>query len=176
LELSGEIDEVVGVEVEPVFAAGVGGAVGAVFEGAFDEGGFQAEAMGGDVEILPNLDADGKRALLASSTVFCVPTCKDETFGLYNVEAMAMGVPVIAPARGALPEVLGAVGGGVAVPDDDDALLDAIDALLRDDARRAAWSAAGPRGVAAGFTERHMAGAIERLLQGCGAGAQALAP
>ncbi len=48
--------------------------------------------------------------------------------------------------------------------DEDGALVDALDALLRDGARRTALSSAGRRGVATGFTERHMAGAVERLL------------
>jgi glycosyltransferase involved in cell wall biosynthesis len=125
----------------------------------------QAAAIGGDVEILPNLDEEGKRALLASSTVFCVPTCKDETFGQYNVEAMAMGVPVVAPARGALPEVLGAIGGGQVVADDDEALIEALDALLRDPSRRGSLSVAGRNGVGSGFTEVDMARAVGLILR-----------
>ena len=110
-------------------------------------------------EILENVSPQAKRALLDASTVFCVPTRKDEAFGHYNLEAMASGVPVVAPDRGAVAEVVGRHGGGVVVPDTDEALVEAIDALLRDDARRRSLGAAGRLSVAASGRMEHTAAA-----------------
>jgi glycosyltransferase involved in cell wall biosynthesis len=112
----------------------------------------------GTVELHPNLSPEGKRAFLSELAVLCVPALKDETFGLYLLEAMRAGVPVVAFARGAVTEVVQAAGGGVLVPPGDvGALLDALRALLDAPARRRALGDAGRRGVLAGFTSRAMA-------------------
>lgn len=118
-----------------------------------------------DVTFAPNLSAADKRAFLSGLTLFCVPATKDETFGQYNLEAMAAGVPVVAPRRGAVPEVVEGAGGGVLFPPGDiGALVQTLGALLDDPARRAALSAAGRRGVAAGFTAAHMAAGEAEVL------------
>jgi glycosyltransferase involved in cell wall biosynthesis len=63
-------------------------------------------------------------------------------FGLPIVEGMARGCPVVTSDAACLPEVGG--GAAVVVPTGDvGALADAVDELLRDDARRAALSVAG---------------------------------
>lgn len=123
-----------------------------------------AEAgLSADVEVRPNLDREGKRSFLHDLTVFCVPAAKDETFGMYNLEAMAAGVPVVAPARGAIPEVVGDV--GVLVPPDDaQACAAAIGALLDDPERLSRLAEAGPRAVRERWTSAHMAqGVVDAL-------------
>ena len=53
------------------------------------------------------------------------------------LEAMARGVPVVQPAHGSFPELLGLTGGGVLVPPGDaSALAYGIAELLRDEPRR----------------------------------------
>jgi len=59
-----------------------------------------------------------------------------EGFGFPPVEAMAAGVPVVATAVGAVPEVVGDAGALVA-PADVDALAGALEVVLDDDGRRA---------------------------------------
>jgi glycosyltransferase involved in cell wall biosynthesis len=80
---------------------------------------------------------------------------RDEGFGLTPIEAMAAGVPALASAVGAVPEVVG----DAAVlldPDDPDAWAAAIAALVGDPAQRAALVAAGDAHQAA-FTWRRAA-------------------
>jgi glycosyltransferase involved in cell wall biosynthesis len=72
----------------------------------------------------------------AQATLAVVPSLY-EGFGLPAGEAMACGLPVIATDAGALPEIVGSA--GITVPAGDaDALAGAIEALLRDPARREA--------------------------------------
>ncbi|MCB9664634.1 MAG: glycosyltransferase family 4 protein [Alphaproteobacteria bacterium] len=118
------------------------------------------------VQVAANLSAEEKRAFLAELTVFCVPSLKDETFGMYNLEAMATGLPVVAPRRGAIPEVLERAGAGTLVaPGDAEAFVAAIGRLLDDAALRHAQAERGRRGVRAAFTSAHMAAGLADLLQ-----------
>lgn len=75
---------------------------------------------------------DAARAdLLAGATAFAYPSVY-EGFGLPPLEAMAAGIPVIATATGALPEVLGDAA-ALVPPGDVDGLAAAIARLTGDD-------------------------------------------
>ncbi len=113
-----------------------------------------------DVEFHPNLDRAAKIAFLRSLTVFSVPALYGEAFGLYLLEAMAAGVPVVQPRHAAFPEIVAASGGGVICePGDPVALADAIEALLLDRMRLRALGEAGWRAVQEHFS-------IERMAEG----------
>jgi glycosyltransferase involved in cell wall biosynthesis len=117
------------------------------------------------LEVHPNMTLEDKQAFLKRLTVLCVPVQVSESFGLYNLEAMASGVPVIAPTRGALPEVLSATGGGVLVADDSpEPLGKALADLLRDAPRREALSTAGRHAVTARFGQGTMASEVARII------------
>ena len=58
-------------------------------------------------------DLERKLAFLKTIDLFCVPTRFIEPKGLYLLEAMACGIPVVAPDRGAFPELIHDSGGGV---------------------------------------------------------------
>ena len=100
------------------------------------------------VEWRPNLTRDEKIAFLRSLTLFSVPALYAEAFGLYVIEAMACGIPVVQPDSAAFPELIAATGGGVCVPPRDaGALARAWRQLLGDDSRRASLGHAGRLGV-----------------------------
>jgi glycosyltransferase involved in cell wall biosynthesis len=111
-----------------------------------------------------NVSPEAKRALMRQVTVLCVPTQKEETFATYNLEAMAAGVPVVAPERGAVGEIVRAVGGGVAVAPERAALVEAVDRLLQDPAERRRLGEAGRASAQAGWGEERMAAAIAQVL------------
>ncbi|MFN7923015.1 MAG: glycosyltransferase [Bryobacteraceae bacterium] len=79
------------------------------------------------------LDRDQKARFLQNLDVLAMPCTYDEPKGIPVLEAMANGVPVVAPDRGAFPEMLAATGGGVLCkPDNAEALADAIHSVITD--------------------------------------------
>jgi glycosyltransferase involved in cell wall biosynthesis len=79
------------------------------------------------------VDRDGKLAFLQSLDVLSVPAPYDEPKGVFLLEAMGEGVPVVQPRRGAFTEIVEKTGGGLLVPPDDTkALADALHRLWQD--------------------------------------------
>jgi glycosyltransferase involved in cell wall biosynthesis len=94
------------------------------------------------------VDRDGKLAFLQSLDVLSVPAPYDEPKGVFLLEAMGEGVPVVQPRRGAFTEIVEKTGGGVLVPPDDTkALADALHSLWQDPVRRERLGRAGFDGV-----------------------------
>ncbi len=67
----------------------------------------------GRVAFHPNVTRDEKIALLKTLTLLTVPTRYGEAFGLFLIEALAAGVPVVQPRTAAFPEIVEETGGGV---------------------------------------------------------------
>lgn len=65
-----------------------------------------------DAEFLGTIERSEKVNFMASIDLLCVPTEYAEPKGLFALEAMAAGVPVVVPAHGAFPEMIQATGGG----------------------------------------------------------------
>ena len=105
--------------------------------------------LGGDFRYLGELGRIEKLKYLSSLDAFCVPPVYDDPKGLYLLEGMASGVPVVAPARGALLEHVDACEGGLLVaPDDAPAIADALLELAENPVRARALGASGHLGVA----------------------------
>jgi glycosyltransferase involved in cell wall biosynthesis len=69
------------------------------------------------------LDRDEKINFLRSLDVLSVPATYDEPKGIFLFEAMACGVPVVQPRRGAFTEIIERTNGGLLVePDDEESL------------------------------------------------------
>ncbi len=121
----------------------------------------------GETGFLPNLSRAEKLDFLHSLSFFSVPALYGEAFGLYVIEALAAGVPVVQPRTAAFPELIGATGGGVLCePGDPEALADAIESLLLNPTRARSLGDAGRRAVFERFSAEAMATETLRLLAG----------
>jgi len=99
------------------------------------------------------VDRDGKLAFLQTLDVLSVPATYDEPKGVFLLEAMASGVPVVQPRRGAFTEIVENTGGGLLVaPDDPAALADGLYELWQDRAKGDALGARGFAGVRAHYS------------------------
>ena len=107
------------------------------------------------------VDREGKSRFLRSLDVLSVPSGYHEPKGLYLLEAMASGVPVVQPDHGAFPEMLQKTGGGVLARSEQPAdVADAIMDVWRDPARAATLGRGGAAGVRAHYTIERMADAM----------------
>lgn len=107
---------------------------------------------------LGTVNRPAKARFLQSLDVLSVPSGYHDPKGLFLLEAMASGVPVVQPDHGAFPELLGRTGGGLlARSEQPHHIADAIMDLWRDPARAAALGVRGAEGVRAAYTVSHMA-------------------
>jgi glycosyltransferase involved in cell wall biosynthesis len=112
------------------------------------------------------LDRREKIDFLRSLSIFSVPTDYEEPKGLFLLEAMALGVPVVQPARGAFPEILAKTGGGRIVPAGDVAALsEALADLVLDRSARRALGERAFEGVRAHYTVDRMAAGTIAVLE-----------
>lgn len=101
-----------------------------------------------EVEWHSNISREEKVEFLGGLTLFSVPVLYPEAFGLYVVEALASGVPVVQPEAAAFPEFLEVTGGGVMVrPDDAQALAERWNELLANPDELTAMGERGRRAV-----------------------------
>jgi glycosyltransferase involved in cell wall biosynthesis len=114
--------------------------------------------LGREVSFYSNVDRSTKLKLLRSFSVFCVPALYGEAFGLYVIEALAAGVPVVQPRTAAFTELIELTGGGLLCePDSFEELAAGIEQLLLDPTRARTLGAAGRRVVFEKFSAEAMA-------------------
>jgi len=119
-----------------------------------------AWGLSGQFHYHGELDRRGKLEFLRDVSVFSVPEIYNDPKGLFLLEAMAGGTPVVQPRRGAFTEIIEATGGGLLVePDNPEALAQGIYELWKDPAKRAALGAQGYQGVRDRYSVAHMADA-----------------
>lgn len=108
-------------------------------------------------------------AVMRRWTVAVNASTSPEAASLAVLEAMSLGLPVVATDHGGTPEVLGAAG-RLVPPGDADALAGAIAALLDDAAARRACGAVGRAAVAGGLdaatSARRFAAELDALSRG----------
>ena len=104
------------------------------------------------------LDLAQKIEFLRSLDILSVPSTYDEPKGIFLLEAMASGVAVVEPRRGAFPEILERTEGGVLVePGDVASLADGSYRLWKDPELAAEMGRRGAAGVRKYFSATQMA-------------------
>ena len=117
----------------------------------------RSAGLGDRFEYDGEVDRQGKIDFLGSIDVLSVPTVYEEPKGLFVLESLAAGVPVIQPRHGAFPELLARTGGGLLVdPGDTTALATSLAGLLSDPARRKALGEAGRETIHDRFNAERM--------------------
>jgi glycosyltransferase involved in cell wall biosynthesis len=90
--------------------------------------------------------------------VMSVPATYDEPKGVSLLEAMACGVPLVQPRRGAFTEIVEKTSGGLLVePDDAHSLAQGILKVFQDRRLAGELGTNGARGVRAHYSAAHMA-------------------
>jgi len=97
--------------------------------------------LAGRVRHVGYVDPSNRLELYSGARLLVMPSF-DEGFGIPVLEAMTLGVPVVASNRGALPEVLGDAG-PLVDPDNPAEMAGAIARLLDDDSYASACAAKG---------------------------------
>ncbi len=119
------------------------------------------------------LTRDRKLEFLAALDAFSVPTAYGASKGLYVLEALAAGTPVVQPRIGVFPELLAATEGGLLCrPEDSRDLARQLERLLLDRERARQLGESGRQAVLANFHADRMAAetvaVYERALAGSG--------
>ena len=117
-----------------------------------------ARGVEGSFRYWGEIDRPQKIDFLSQLHVLSVPTIYREPKGLFVLEALANGVPVVQPEHGAFPELLEATGGGILVePGSAPALARALLELMRQPARGEELGRRGREAVRGKFSDTVMA-------------------
>jgi len=115
------------------------------------------------VEFHEDFEEEGLREYLEKVAVVSVPVRNGEAFGIYLLECMASGIPVVQPALGAFPEIVELTDGGVIYKENTpEALALALEKLLSDPKELDRLSSAGKAGVEKHF---HIDIQAERMVE-----------
>jgi glycosyltransferase involved in cell wall biosynthesis len=97
---------------------------------------FQQAGVADDVEWIDDFDRQSKRDFLPRLSVMCVPDRSGPAAGMFVIESLLAGVPLVVPNCGALTELIGATNGGLLYdPDIPGDILTKLTELLTDPQR-----------------------------------------
>jgi len=120
------------------------------------------------VELETRVTLERKQEFLRSISVLSVPATYGESFGLYLIEAMASGVPLVQPDRGAFGELLDVGRAGIlSRPDDFVDLADKIEGLLLDKQRLHDLGQAGRASAVEHFNMDRMGRQFADIVEQC---------
>jgi glycosyltransferase involved in cell wall biosynthesis len=104
------------------------------------------------------VDLQGKLDFLDSLDVLSVPTAYQEAKGIFVIESLARGIPVVQPAHGSFRELIYTTGAGTLVPPNEPKhLAEGLAKILRDHQLRQNLGQLGMAAVRSQFTDDHMA-------------------
>jgi len=122
--------------------------------------------LSGDFVYHGALGRQDKLAFLERLGALSVPTTYDEPKGIFSLEAMSVGVPVVQPRRGAFIEMIEKTGGGILVdPDDPSSLGEGLRSLHEQPELAEELGKRGAMGVRQHYTSRRMAEATLQVFR-----------
>lgn len=120
----------------------------------------------GSFEIMPEFEGDDRHNFFKQVSLISVPVRIGEAFGMYLLESMASGVPVVQPALGAFPEIVQISGGGVNyMPNNPEKLSETWAELLVNPEKLEELSLAGVKGTIEKFNIHNHAAEIIGLYE-----------
>ena len=126
----------------------------------------EASGLASEYEYLGSIERDVKLEFFDQIDVLSVPTEFQEPKGLYALEALAAGVPIIVPAHGAFVDLIKQSGGGVLFkPGDALELASRLLEMLTDHHRRNELGKQGQRFVHEQRNSNSMATATSQLIE-----------
>jgi len=101
-----------------------------------------------EMDFHDDFEEQGLREYLEKVSVVSVPVRNGEAFGIYLLECMASGIPVVQPRLGAFPEIIKLTDGGVLYEENTpEALAQSLEKLLSDPKEMDRLSRSGAEGV-----------------------------
>jgi len=117
-------------------------------------------------EIMPEFEGDTRHDFFKKVTLISVPVRIGEAFGMYLLESMASGVPVVQPALGAFPEIVELSGGGLTyMPNSPEKLSETLAELLSNPEKLEKLSLTGLEGTKSKFNIHNHAAEIIGLYE-----------
>ena len=119
--------------------------------------------LSGKVKFHGDFEARGLRDFFSEVSLLSVPVRKGEAFGIYLLESMASGIPIVQPALGAFPEIVKLSGGGVTYESNTpEALAEELKQLLSNPQKMDELSQQGRTGVEQQF---HVDGQVQKMIE-----------
>lgn len=110
-----------------------------------------------DIEFVEDFRTESLGDFFEGLTLLSVPVHKGEAFGLYQLESLASGIPIVQPAVGAFPEIVAASGGGLIYePNTPEALAKKWEEYLLDQNHIMKLSENGKRAIEEKFSSNVM--------------------
>ena len=123
----------------------------------------------GDATFHPNVSREDKVRFYAECDVLSVPARISESFGLYQIEALAAGTPLVQPDRAGFAEILDDTGGGVICgPNTVEALVAELEPLLLNPVQLHELGRTGRESVFARYTDATMAAGVVEATESFG--------
>jgi glycosyltransferase involved in cell wall biosynthesis len=146
-----------------------GGYLGPRDAGYFERVAKDADDLGDAFEYIGSpADQSVKAKFLQGLDVLSVPAPYKEPKGIYVLEALACGVPVVQPAHGAYPEMLATTQGGLLFkPGDIDDLAEKLSWLIVDSAKRTELATLGNSLVRERYSLTAMTNATVSTFEAC---------
>lgn len=108
------------------------------------------------VEFVDDFRTSNLSEFFKDVSILSVPVLKGEAFGLYMLEALASGIPLVQPDLGAFSEIIQATGGGVVYsPNSPEELSATLSKVLSDPERLLSMSQSGRKAVETIFNTKN---------------------